>query len=48
METGIVGLPAPPFENVRWINENSDERSPLNLAGPALRSMATTVADFIE
>lgn len=32
METGIVGLAAPPFENVRWINENGDERSPLTLA----------------
>jgi thiol-disulfide isomerase/thioredoxin len=32
METGIVGLPAPPLENVRWINENGDERSPLTLA----------------
>ncbi len=33
MATGIVGLPAPPLENVRWINENGDERSPLTLAG---------------
>jgi thiol-disulfide isomerase/thioredoxin len=32
METGIVGLPAPPLEHVRWINENGDERSPLTLA----------------
>lgn len=32
METGIVGLPAPPLENVRWIDENGDERSPLTLA----------------
>lgn len=32
METGIVGLPAPPLENIRWINENGDERSPLTLA----------------
>jgi hypothetical protein len=31
METGIVGLPAPLLENVRWINENGDERSPLTL-----------------
>jgi thiol-disulfide isomerase/thioredoxin len=29
METGIVGLPAPPLENIRWINENGDERGPL-------------------
>ena len=33
MATGSVGLPAPPLENVRWINENGDERSPLTLAG---------------
>jgi thiol-disulfide isomerase/thioredoxin len=32
METGIVGLPAPPLENVRWINENGDERGPFSLA----------------
>jgi hypothetical protein len=32
METGIVGLPAPPLENLRWIDENGDERSPLTLA----------------
>ena len=32
METGIVGLPAPPLESIRWINENGDERSPLTLA----------------
>ncbi|GLS41758.1 hypothetical protein GCM10010869_73550 [Mesorhizobium tianshanense] len=32
METGIVDLPAPPLENIRWINENGDERSPLTLA----------------
>ena len=32
METGIVGMPAPPLENIRWINENGDERSPLTLA----------------
>ena len=32
METGIVRLPAPPLEQVRWINENGDERSPLTLA----------------
>jgi hypothetical protein len=31
MEMGIVGLPAPPLENVRWIDENGDERSPLTL-----------------
>lgn len=31
METGIVGLPAPRLENVRWIDEDGDERSPLTL-----------------
>ncbi|NLS07564.1 TlpA family protein disulfide reductase [Rhizobium sp. P32RR-XVIII] len=31
METGIMGLPAPPLECVRWIDENGDERSPLTL-----------------
>jgi hypothetical protein len=33
METGIVGLPAPPLESVRWIDEIGDERSPLTLDG---------------
>jgi len=32
METGIVGLPAPQLEHVRWIDENGSERSPLSLA----------------
>jgi hypothetical protein len=32
METGIVGLPAPQLEHVRWIDENGAERSPLTLA----------------
>jgi thiol-disulfide isomerase/thioredoxin len=32
MEMGIAGLPAPPLEYVRWINENGDERGPLTLA----------------
>jgi thiol-disulfide isomerase/thioredoxin len=32
METGIAGLPAPPLEHVRWIDENGDERGPLTLA----------------
>jgi thiol-disulfide isomerase/thioredoxin len=32
METGIAGLPAPPLEHIRWIDENGDERSPLTLA----------------
>lgn len=32
MEPGIAGLPAPPLENVRWIDENGDERSSLILA----------------
>ena len=27
-----MGLPAPPLEHVRWIDENGDERSPLTLA----------------
>ena len=31
METGIVGLPAPRLENVRWIDQNGDERRPLDL-----------------
>ena len=25
METGIVGLPAPPLENIRWIDENGEQ-----------------------
>jgi thiol-disulfide isomerase/thioredoxin len=33
METGIGGLPAPALENIRWIDENGDERGPLSLAG---------------
>jgi thiol-disulfide isomerase/thioredoxin len=32
VETEILGLPAPPLENVRWIDENDDARSQLNLA----------------
>lgn len=32
METGIVGLPAPPLENIQWIDEDGDERGPLALA----------------
>lgn len=32
MEMGIVGLPAPSLENIRWIDENGDERTPLTLA----------------
>jgi len=32
METGIVGLPAPEFGHVRWLDENGDERGPLALA----------------
>jgi thiol-disulfide isomerase/thioredoxin len=32
METGIMGLAAPPLKHVRWIDENGDERSPLALA----------------
>jgi thiol-disulfide isomerase/thioredoxin len=32
METGIVGLPAPPLEHIRWINKNGDERGSLTLA----------------
>lgn len=32
METGIVGVDAPPLENIRWIDENGDERGHLSLA----------------
>ncbi|GLQ55848.1 peroxiredoxin family protein [Devosia nitrariae] len=32
MATGIMGLPAPPLEDVRWIDENGEDRSPLALA----------------
>jgi hypothetical protein len=32
MEAGIVGLNAPPPENVRWTDENGDARGPLSLA----------------
>jgi hypothetical protein len=32
MEMGIAGLPAPPLPNLRWIDENGGERSPLTLA----------------
>jgi hypothetical protein len=32
MKTGIMGLPAPPLEHVRWIDENGDECGPLTLA----------------
>ena len=31
MKPGIAGLPAPPLENVRWIDENGEGRSPLTL-----------------
>ena len=27
-----MNLPAPPLENIRWINEDGDERGPLTLA----------------
>lgn len=39
METGIVGLPAPQLEHVRWIDENGEERSPLALdeLGPGFK-----------
>ncbi|HVT28263.1 MAG TPA: hypothetical protein VHE81_09645 [Lacipirellulaceae bacterium] len=39
MEKGILGLPAPELEHVRWIDENGDERSPLTLAdlGPGFK-----------
>jgi len=39
METGIVGLPAPQLEHVRWIDENGKERGPLTLAelGPGFK-----------
>jgi thiol-disulfide isomerase/thioredoxin len=29
--TRIVGLPAPPLENIRWIDENGDDRNSLTL-----------------
>jgi thiol-disulfide isomerase/thioredoxin len=32
METGIMGQPAPPLENVRWIDKNGDDCNPLTLA----------------
>ena len=32
MLTGIAGLPAPPLENVRWIDETGEDRGPLTLA----------------
>ena len=31
METGIVGLPAPPLEDIRWIDESGHERGPLDM-----------------
>jgi thiol-disulfide isomerase/thioredoxin len=39
MDSGIVGLPAPALENIRWIDENGDERSPLTLdeLGPGFK-----------
>jgi thiol-disulfide isomerase/thioredoxin len=32
MEMGIVGLPAPPLEKIRWIDGNGDDRDPLTQA----------------
>ena len=32
METGIVGLHAPPLEDIRWIDEDGADRGPLSLA----------------
>ncbi|WP_353646575.1 hypothetical protein [Mesorhizobium sp. WSM2239] len=32
METGIVGLHAPPLEDIRWIDEDGAGRGPLSLA----------------
>jgi thiol-disulfide isomerase/thioredoxin len=32
MEARVVGLAAPPLENIRWIDEDGEERSPLALA----------------
>jgi len=32
METGILSLPAPSLEQIRWIDENGNERPPLTLA----------------
>jgi thiol-disulfide isomerase/thioredoxin len=39
MEPGIVGLPAPQLEHVRWIDENGNERGPVTLAelGPGFK-----------
>jgi hypothetical protein len=39
MQAGIVGLPAPPLDGVRWIDGHGEERSPLTLAdlGPGYR-----------
>ena len=31
MQTGIVGLPAPPQRGVRWIDGSGEERGPLSL-----------------
>ena len=31
MQTGIVGLPAPRLDDVRWIDGNGEERGPLSL-----------------
>jgi thiol-disulfide isomerase/thioredoxin len=31
MQTGIVGLPAPPLRDVRWIDGAGEERGPLSL-----------------
>ena len=32
MDMGIVGLDAPPLEDIRWIDEDGAERAPLSLA----------------
>lgn len=32
MDMGIVGLDAPPLEDIRWIDENGDARGPVSLA----------------
>lgn len=39
METGIVGLPAPDLEHVRWIDEDGEPRDPLTLdeLGPGFK-----------
>ena len=37
METGIVGLHAPPLEDIRWIDEDGADRGPVHLDGKVRR-----------